>query len=158
MSCSGGRVMVGHYYPYCPEPNKTVGIASHTDPGVLTVLLQDQVGGLQVKHDGKWVNVKPVHGALVINVGDLLQMISNDKYISVEHRVYANPQHEPRVSIAVFCNPSIRDDLYGPLPELVSPEVPALYQQFTYSEFMRKFFTKELDGKSLIKYFSLENK
>lgn len=74
MSCAEGRVMVGHYYPYCPEPNKTVGIASHTDPGILTVLLQDQVGGLQVKYDGKWVNVKPIHGALVINVGDLLQV------------------------------------------------------------------------------------
>ncbi|KNA03274.1 hypothetical protein SOVF_210750 [Spinacia oleracea] len=58
MSCSGGRVMVGHCYPYCPEPNKTGGIASHTDPGVLTVLLQNQFGGLQVKHEGKWVNVK----------------------------------------------------------------------------------------------------
>ena len=75
LSCGEGRVMVGHYYPYCPEPNKTIGIASHTDPGILTVLLQDQVGGLQVKYDGKWVNVKPVHGALVINVGDLLQVI-----------------------------------------------------------------------------------
>jgi len=74
MSCSEGRVMVGHYYPYCPEPEKTVGIACHTDPGLLTVLLQDQVGGLQVKLDGKWVNVKSVHGALVINIGDLLQV------------------------------------------------------------------------------------
>lgn len=76
MSCSEGRVMVGHYYPYCPEPNKTVGLAHHTDPGVLTVLLQDQIGGLQVKHNGKWVDVKPIHGALVINVGDLLQVLN----------------------------------------------------------------------------------
>ncbi|CAO2834986.1 unnamed protein product [Amaranthus hypochondriacus] len=158
LSCGEGRVMVGHYYPYCPEPNKTIGIASHTDPGILTVLLQDQVGGLQVKYDDKWVNVKPVHGALVINVGDLLQMISNDKYKSVEHRVYANPLHEPRISIAIFFNPSRREDLYGPLPEIVSPEQPALYQQFTYNEFMYRFFSKELDGKSLIKFFSLENK
>lgn len=158
MSCSGGRVMVGHYYPYCPEPNKTVGLAYHTDPGVLTVLLQDQVGGLQVKHDGQWVDVKPIHGALVINVGDLLQIISNNKYTSVEHRVYANPLHEPRVSIAVFFNPSMRENLYGPLAEITSPEEPALYRQFTYTEFISKFFTKELDGKSLIKYFSLENR
>ncbi|XP_021748793.1 1-aminocyclopropane-1-carboxylate oxidase homolog 4-like [Chenopodium quinoa] len=157
MSCSGGKVMVGHYYPYCPEPNKTVGIACHTDPGVLTVLLQDQVGGLQIKHQGNWVNFKPVHGALVINVGDLLQILSNDKYTSVEHRVYANPQHEPRVSIAVFCNPSKRDDLYGPLPEIVSPEEPAHYRQFTYSEFINRFLKKELEGKTLAKYFSLEN-
>lgn len=85
-------------------------------------------------------------------------MISNDKYKSVEHRVYANPLHEPRISIAIFFNPSRREDLYGPLPEIVSPEQPALYQQFTYNEFMYRFFSKELDGKSLIKFFSLQNK
>lgn len=74
MTCHQGRVMVGHYYPQCPQPDLTVGLASHSDPGVLTVLLQDHMGGLQVKHDGVWVDVKPVPGALVINVGDLLQV------------------------------------------------------------------------------------
>ncbi|GJN00137.1 hypothetical protein PR202_ga17301 [Eleusine coracana subsp. coracana] len=78
MSCLEGKVMICHYYPACPEPERTLGIVAHTDPGVLTVLAQDGVGGLQVKHtdeEGKsqWVDVKPVPGALVINVGDLLQ-------------------------------------------------------------------------------------
>lgn len=157
MSCSEGRVMVGHYYPYCPEPEKTVGIACHTDPGLVTVLLQDQVGGLQVKHDGKWVNVKSILGALVINIGDLLQIISNDQYTSVEHRVVANCHHEPRVSVGVFFNPSVRDNLYGPLPELVSAEKPAVYRQFPYSDYITRFFKKELDGKSLPNYYSLQN-
>ena len=69
-----GRSMVGHYYPYCPQPHLTMGIASHTDVGVLTILLQDQTGGLQVKYHDEWVDVKPVPGALVINIGDLLQV------------------------------------------------------------------------------------
>ena len=77
MSCSEGRLMVGHYYPYCPEPEKTLGIGCHSDPGILTVLLQDQLGGLQVKHNGRWVEVKPVHGALVINIGHLLQVLNS---------------------------------------------------------------------------------
>lgn len=157
MSCSEGRLMVAHYYPYCPEPDKTLGIGCHSDPGLLTVLLQDQAGGLQVKHHHKWVEVKPVHGALVINIGNLLQMISNDQYTSAEHRVLANSYQEPRVSIAVFFNPSIRENLYGPLPELVSTEKPASYRQFTYSEYITKFFTKELDGKSILNYFRLHN-
>lgn len=157
MSCSEGRVMVAHYYPYCPEPEKTVGIACHTDPGLLTVLLQDEVGGLQVKHDGKWVRVKPVPGALVINIGDLLQLISNDEYVSVEHRVIANSNPKPRVSVAVFFNPGHRDDLYGPLPELVSPEKPAIYRQFTYTEYITRFFRKELDGKTMLSYFKLQD-
>ncbi|KAE8784737.1 1-aminocyclopropane-1-carboxylate oxidase4-like [Hordeum vulgare] len=74
-SCLEGKVMVCHYYPVCPEPERTMGLVPHTDPGVLTVLAQDGVGGLQVKHtneDGEsyWVDAKPVPGALVINVGD----------------------------------------------------------------------------------------
>lgn len=74
MSYLGRIGMTGHYYPYCPEPKKTIGTAAHTDPGILTVLLQDQLGGLQVNYDNKWINLKPVHGALVINIGDLFQV------------------------------------------------------------------------------------
>jgi isopenicillin N synthase-like dioxygenase len=52
-SCLEGKVMVCHYYPVCPEPERTMGIVPHTDPGVLVVLAQDGVGGLQVKHVGE---------------------------------------------------------------------------------------------------------
>ncbi|KAK9276741.1 hypothetical protein L1049_006277 [Liquidambar formosana] len=155
MTCLDGKVMVGHYYPYCPQPDLTLGLAWHTDPGVLTVLLQDQVGGLQVKYGEEYVDVKPLPGALVINIGDILQIISNDEYKSVEHRVLANPSSEPRVSIGVFFNPINREGMYGPLPELIMPEKPAVYRQFIYSEFMKKFFTKELDGKSLPNFYRL---
>ncbi|KAF8040124.1 hypothetical protein BT93_B2371 [Corymbia citriodora subsp. variegata] len=147
------RVMVGHYYPYCPQPDLTVGLTSHTDPGVITLLLQDQVGGLQVKHGDEWVDVAPVPGALVVNIGDILQIMSNDEYKSVDHRVLANPSQEPRVSIAVFCNPSNREKDFGPFPELVSSDKPPAFREFTFKEYMRRFFTKELDGKSLINFF-----
>lgn len=81
-----GRVgFAGHYYPYCPEPNKTVGISAHTDPGILTVLLQDQVGGLQIKYDNKWIDLKPVHGALLINIGDLFQVYTTFDYLIFNH-------------------------------------------------------------------------
>lgn len=150
-----GRMMVGHYYPYCPQPDLTVGIKSHTDPGVLTVLLQDHIGGLQIRHGGGWVDVEPVAGALVINIGDLLQIASNDVYKSVEHRVLANGKSEARVSVAVFYNPRIRDNLYGPLPELISSNRPAVYQQFTYADYITRFFNKELDGKSLPNHYRI---
>ncbi|OUZ99385.1 Oxoglutarate/iron-dependent dioxygenase [Macleaya cordata] len=157
MTCLEGRTLASHYYPYCPEPDRTVGLSSHSDPGVLTVLLQDKIGGLFVRKNGgeDWVEVKPLAGAIVINIGDLLQIISNDEYKSAEHRVVANRFQEPRVSAAVFFNPGKREDIYGPVPELISPEKPALYKQFTLSEFLRRFFTKGLDGKSLIDYFKL---
>ena len=74
LTFSDTRVLVGHCYPYCPQPDLTMGIISHTDPVVLTVLLQNQVPGLQVKHGDEWVDVKPVPGGLIINVGDFLQV------------------------------------------------------------------------------------
>ncbi|PIA34004.1 hypothetical protein AQUCO_03900116v1 [Aquilegia coerulea] len=149
------RLMVAHYYPYCPQPDRTVGITPHTDPGVLTILLQDQIGGLQVKHGEDWINVEPIEGALVINIGDILQMVTNGRYKSVEHRVLANPNKQPRISVGVFFNPSNREELYGPLDELVSQEKPAIYRRFTLKEFMGKLFARGLDGKSLIDNFKV---
>ncbi|KAK8634230.1 hypothetical protein V6N13_015058 [Hibiscus sabdariffa] len=154
-TCLDARLMVGNYYPPCPQPDLTVGIASHADPGVLTLVLQDHIGGLQIKHKGEWVDVKPVHGALVINIADILQILSNDEYVSVEHRVLANPSKEPRVSIAVFFNPSAREALYGPFSELTSPEKPPRFRQFVHNDYMRRFYTRELDGKTLINYYRI---
>ena len=74
LTCLEGRVMASHYYPYCPQPELTMGLTSHTDPGMLTVVLQNQVSGLQVKQDGAWLDLKPEPGALIINVGDLFQV------------------------------------------------------------------------------------
>ena len=85
----------------------------------------------------------------------MFQIISNEVYKSAEHRVLANSSHEPRVSIAVFFNVGNRDDLCGPLPELISSEKPALYRQFTVTDFMTRFFKKGLDGKSLSNYYKL---
>ncbi|XP_030551555.2 1-aminocyclopropane-1-carboxylate oxidase homolog 5-like [Rhodamnia argentea] len=66
--------MAGQYYPCCPQPDLTIGIASHTVPRVITVLLQDLISGLQVKHGNEWADVTPIPGALVVNIGDLLQV------------------------------------------------------------------------------------
>lgn len=161
-SCLEGKVMVCHYYPVCPEPERTMGIVPHTDPGVLTVLAQDGVGGLQVKHTNEagesyWVDAKPVPGALVINVGDLLQIMSNDKYKSIEHRVVMNSREEARVSVAVFFNPGKRGEsiFYGPLPELFSSENPPKYRSFTMSEFLGTFFKRDLATKALVEHFKL---
>ncbi|KAM0850470.1 hypothetical protein ACQ4PT_053063 [Festuca glaucescens] len=83
-----GWLMACHYYPPCPEPAQVVGSMAHTDPSLFTVLAQDGVGGLQVRlDDGRWADVSPVPGALLVNIGDLLKMVSNDEYKSVEHRV-----------------------------------------------------------------------
>ena len=79
MECDEGILLLGNYYPACSEPELTLGIGSHTDADFITIFLQDLVGGLQ------WVNIPPISGALVIKVGDLLQVIS---LLLLDHDLY----------------------------------------------------------------------
>ncbi len=89
----------------------------HTDAGALTILLQDDVGGLQVSAHGKWVDIEPIEGAFVINVGDMMQVWSNDRYKAALHRVLPRKERE-RYSIPFFFNPSYATD-YAPLESLM---------------------------------------
>ncbi|XP_062168595.1 1-aminocyclopropane-1-carboxylate oxidase homolog 1-like isoform X2 [Alnus glutinosa] len=75
IDCTEGLSVACHYYPACPQPELTIGASKHADISFLTVLLQDHIGGLQVLHQDKWVDIPPVPGSLVVNIGDLLQLI-----------------------------------------------------------------------------------
>ncbi|XP_031499687.1 gibberellin 2-beta-dioxygenase 8-like [Nymphaea colorata] len=117
-------------YPPCPVSSEVCGLISHTDSDFLTILHQDQVGGLQLKKDGKWITVKPNQKALIVNIGDLFQAWSNDAYKSVEHRVMTNRKVE-RFSVAFFLCPS-----YDTIIETCRR--PAIYRKFTFEEFRQQ--------------------
>ncbi|KAL3751189.1 hypothetical protein ACJRO7_012070 [Eucalyptus globulus] len=122
-----------------------LGLSPGKLPELTCLETRAMVCGLQVKHGNEWVDVTPVPGALVT--------MSNDEYKSMDHRVLVNPNQEPCVSVAVFCNLSNRENEFGPFPEIISLDKPAAFWQFNLNEYMRRFFTKELEGKSLINYF-----
>lgn len=124
-----------NYYPPCPAPQLALGLGRHKDAGGMTILAQDDVGGLEVrrKSDGEWIFVNPTPGAYIVNVGDLIQVWSNHMYESVEHRVTVNSLKE-RISIPFFVNPSY-DVWVAPLEEMVSERNPAKYKGYSWGKF-----------------------
>jgi len=125
-----------NHYPPCPSPDLALGVGRHKDAGALTVLYQDDVGGLDVRRrsDGEWVRVKPVPNSFVINVGDVIQVWSNDTYESAEHRVSVNSAIMERFSMRYSLNPASYT-MVEPLEELVSEQSPARYDAYNWGEF-----------------------
>lgn len=144
-----GVCMRVNFYPKCPQPDLTLGLSSHSDPGGITVLLpDDRVKGLQVRRGDAWVTVQPVPDAFIVNVGDQIQVLSNATYKSVEHRVMVNSDAE-RLSIAFFYNP--KSDLpLAPIPELVTSDRPPLYQPMTFDQYRLYIRQRGPKGKSQV--------
>ncbi|XP_044487308.1 1-aminocyclopropane-1-carboxylate oxidase homolog 1-like [Mangifera indica] len=156
MGCTEGFSIACHYYASCPQPDLTLGATKHSDPSFLTIVLQDQIGGLQVFHENQWVDVEPVAGGLVVNIGDFLQVISNNKFKSVDHRVVANGS-VPSISAACFFtgHATGTPKLYGPIKELTSEENPPVYRDFLISEHLSLYFARAVGDKSVLYQFKL---
>jgi isopenicillin N synthase-like dioxygenase len=121
------------YYPEQPPSGDRFGVSSHTDYGCLTLLYQDDTGGLQVQdRHGEWLAAPPIEGSFVVNVGDLLARWSNDRFRSTPHRVI-NRSGRARYSTALFVDPN-RDTLIVPVTR---PGEDAHYPSTTCENYLR---------------------
>lgn len=113
-------------------PLGNMALHHHTDQGVITLLHQDNVGGLQAHstEDG-WIDVPPKPGALVVNIGDMVQVWSNGRYRAALHRVTPIAQGRSRLSVPFFCQPHMKATM-SPHPALGTP----IYKTFPWREFI----------------------
>ncbi|VYS46333.1 unnamed protein product [Arabidopsis thaliana] len=138
-----------NYYPPCPQPDQVIGLTPHSDSVGLTVLMQvNDVEGLQIKKDGKWVPVKPLPNAFIVNIGDVLEIITNGTYRSIEHRGVVNSEKE-RLSIATFHNVGMYKEV-GPAKSLVERQKVARFKRLTMKEYNDGLFSRTLDGKAYL--------
>ncbi|KAL8224182.1 hypothetical protein R6Q57_019657 [Mikania cordata] len=132
------QIMMVNWYPQCPQPQLTLGLPPHSDYGLLTLLLQDQVEGLQIQHNGKWVTVKPIPNSFVVNIGDQFEIFSNGRYKSVVHRAAVNSLRS-RLSVASLH--SLHN--IAPEPKLIDDFNPRLYQDTNFSDFLEYISASE---------------
>uniref|UniRef100_J3LUY0 Fe2OG dioxygenase domain-containing protein n=1 Tax=Oryza brachyantha TaxID=4533 RepID=J3LUY0_ORYBR len=138
-----------NYYPPCPAKelwDRVLGVSPHSDAVGLTLLMQlSPVQGLQIrKDDGAcWLPVDPIPGALVANVGDIIEVLTNGRYKSIAHRAVVDARQE-RMSVAAFGSAP-----YGPLEEMVGGG-EALYRTISVEDYVRLVISSKLDGKNIL--------
>ncbi|XP_020213548.1 protein DMR6-LIKE OXYGENASE 1 [Cajanus cajan] len=145
---NGSQMMVANFYPPCPQPDLTLGMPPHSDYGFLTLLLQDEVEGLQILYQDKWVTVQPIPNAFVINVGDHLEIYSNGKYKSVLHRVLVN-EFKSRVSVASLHSLPFNCTV-KPSPKLVDEANPKRYMDTDFGSFLAYVSSRESNKKDFL--------
>uniref|UniRef100_R7W6M9 Protein SRG1 n=1 Tax=Aegilops tauschii TaxID=37682 RepID=R7W6M9_AEGTA len=138
-----------NYYPPCPKPNQVLGLKPHTDATVITVVfIDDSVSGLQVQKNGVWYKVPIVPNALLVNTGDVMEILSNGFFKSPVHRAVTNAE-EDRVSLVMFYTTDPEREI-GPVPELVDDKRPARYRKIKSKDYLRKLFETFAEGTLVI--------
>ena len=131
-----------HYPPHpTAHPDRELGAAAHTDWGLITILGQDAVGGLEIQlPTGAWIAATPVPDAFVVNMGDMMARWTNDHYRSTRHRVL-NRSPSDRYSVAFFCDPSYHTRVEC-LPSCTGADRPPRYAPTTCGEHLAEMYQK----------------
>ncbi|KAF7091884.1 hypothetical protein CFC21_094426 [Triticum aestivum] len=125
-----------NYYPQCPRPDHVLGLKAHTDGSIITVNFAD-AEGLQLQKNGVWYNVPVVPNALVMNIGDIMEILSNGFFKSLVHRVVTNAEKE-RLSLVLVYTLELETEL-EPVSELVDDKRPARYMKIKLHDYMEKY-------------------
>ncbi|OMO59136.1 Oxoglutarate/iron-dependent dioxygenase [Corchorus olitorius] len=151
---NGLQLLIANLYPPCPQPELAMGLPPHSDHGLVTLLIQNEIGGLQVKPQGKWINVNPIPNSFLANIGDHIEILSNGKYKSVLHRAVVNNK-DTRISIAIPHGPA-PDAAVSPASELVDRvSNPPAYKAIKYKEYIELQQSHNLDWKSALERIRL---
>ncbi|KAL6277953.1 hypothetical protein ACE6H2_021554 [Prunus campanulata] len=143
------QVLRVNYYPTCHMPDKVLGLSPHSDTGTITILMQeDNVTGLQIRKGGEWVPVNPIPNALVVNVGDVIEILSNGKYKSIEHRAVTT-ETKARISYASFLLPHL-DVEVEPFDHIVEALGSRRYKKVKYGDYLWSSLKGKLKGKAHI--------
>lgn len=127
------------HYPPTPDarPADYFGIHPHTDYGFLTILAQDEVGGLEVQRvDGSWIEAPPLPGTLILNIGDVLARWTNDVFNSTPHRVLNRSRQRSRYSVGMFFDPNL-EAVVECLAGFADEARPAKYAPVRYGDYFR---------------------
>ncbi|CAK7346419.1 unnamed protein product [Dovyalis caffra] len=151
---SESSLLAVNRYPPCPVPSLTLGLPKHCDPNLITILLQDDVCGLQVFKDGEWIGVGPVPHAFVINICYQLQIISNNILKSAEHRAVTNSSYA-RTSAAFFVSPR-PDSIIEPAKALINADNHPVYRTFEFKEFFTNYLSKKGNSEVALEPFKLQ--
>ncbi|KAF6171569.1 hypothetical protein GIB67_018093 [Kingdonia uniflora] len=144
----GSQIMAINYYPSCPEPDLTLGMPPHSDYGFLTLLLQDDVKGLQIQHEEKWVTVEPIPNSFVVNIGDHFEIFSNGRYKSVLHRVIVNSS-KSRISV-VSLHSLPFECMVTPSAKLIDEANPKRYKDTDFASFIEYISSCGLKQKNFL--------
>ncbi|XP_047060652.1 2-oxoglutarate-dependent dioxygenase 19-like [Lolium rigidum] len=110
------QILIGNHYPPAGPDIGAIGLPTHSDHGLFTLLFQNGVNGLQVKHGGEWLLAKPIPGSFFVIVGDQLEIVSNGRYRAVLHRALVDGK-QARMSFLSLIGPCL-ETVVEPIPEL----------------------------------------
>ncbi|PNY05376.1 gibberellin 2-beta-dioxygenase 2-like protein [Trifolium pratense] len=148
---SDSVLRLNHYPPKDKSHSNNVGFGEHSDPQILTILRSNDVSGLQISlQHGLWIPVNPDPSALCVNVGDVLEVMTNGRFVSVRHRAMTN-SYKTRMSMAYFGAPPLNASIVAP-PVLVTPHRPSLFRTFTWADYKKATYSLRL-GDTRIQLF-----